>query len=133
MTAFEGDWDQMDEVLTGLGVSFLELIPRRNSLAKLEEFVAFFLQKKYVISMGTEHNAPELFPIRVTVDGDRELTPWLKEVSYRGASVIAAHQYLVARGEEGFINSEGMADTGRTDFYQDLGHAVIAEFTQSNV
>ena len=119
----------MDEILKGFGVSCLELIPQRNSLEKLEEFVKYFLNKNYVISFGTEHNAPALFPITVTVEKDRELTKKLKQVSYQGVSVIAAHQYLVARGEEGYVKRNGKADSEHLDFYQDLGHAVISEFT----
>jgi len=131
ITAFEGDWEKMDEILRGLGVYCLELIPQRNSLEKLEEFVNFFLQRNYVISFGTEHNAPALFPITVSVEKDRELTPDLKLVSYQGACVFAAHQYLVARSEEGYIKVGGKADFENLDFYQDLGHSVIMEFNTS--
>jgi hypothetical protein len=130
ITAFEGDWNGMDRYLKKLGVSMLELIPIRNSLEKLEEFVSFFRQRNYIISFGTEHNTPAHFPLTVTVEGDMDLTPELKEISYLGTCVIAAHQYLVARGEEGFILSDGRSDTAKTEFYQDLGHAVIMEFTQ---
>ncbi len=131
LTMFEEDWGKMDSILKSYGVSCLELIPHRNSLEKLEEFVQFFLKKNYVISFGTEHNTPGIFPVTVTVEKDRKLTPALKEVSYKGACVIAAHQYLVARDREGFYTPEGIADTKNLDFYQDLGHAVIMEFTQS--
>ncbi len=129
MTGFEGDWDRMDGVLQSLGVSCLELIPARNSLEKLEAFVRFFRKKNYVISFGSEHNSPGLFPIALKVQKDRELTPELKETSYRGVCVLAAHQYLVDRGGEGFIKSGGKADLEHMDFYEDLGHAVIREFT----
>jgi hypothetical protein len=81
-----------------------------------------------VISFGTEHNTPGLFPITVKVEKDRDLPPELKEVSYRGTSVLAAHQYLVARGNEGLIMEDGRADLDNIEFYQDLGHAVITEF-----
>lgn len=129
MTKFEGDWNRMDEILKSYNVSCLELIPQRNSLEKLEEFVNFFLQKRYVISFGTEHNTPGLFPITVKVAKDRDLPPELKEVSYKGTCVLAAHQYLEARGNEGFIKEDGRADLDNIAFYQDLGHAVITEFT----
>ncbi len=131
MTRFEGDWEAMDRVLKGLGVACLELIPARNSAKKLEEFVDYFQKKKYVISFGTEHNTPELFPVEVRVEKDRQLNPTLKEVSYQGACVFAAHQYLTARGAEGFVKRDGKADTGNLEYYQDLGHAVIREFNQS--
>lgn len=129
LTGFERDWDRMDEVLQSFNVSCLELIPLRNSLGKLEEFVDFFRPKKYVISFGTEHNSPGLFPITVKVDRDKDLPPGLKKVSYDGCCVLASHQYLVARGRQGFIGKGGKMDIDNQDFYRDLGNAVIKEFT----
>ncbi len=129
LTGFERDWDRMDEVLQSFGVSCLELIPLRNTLDKLEEFVDFFRRKKYVISFGTEHNSPGLFPITVKVDKDKDLTPGMKKVSYEGCCVLAAHQYLVAKGREGFVDTQGKLDIDNQDFYRDLGNAIIKEFT----
>ena len=121
LTGFEGDWDRMDEVLQSFNVSCLELIPLRNSLEKLEEFVDYFRRKNYVISFGTEHNSPGLFPITVKVNKDKDLTPELKKVSYEGCCILAAHQYLVGRGLSMDIDNQ--------DYYRDLGNAIIKEFT----
>jgi len=129
LTGFEGDWDRMDEVLQFFNVSCLELIPLRNSLEKLEEFVDFFRNKNYVISFGTEHNSPGLFPITVKVNGNRDLTPELKKVSYEGCCILAAHQYLLARNQTGCMNSQGRMDIDNQDYFRDLGNAVIKEFT----
>jgi hypothetical protein len=129
LTGFEGDWDRMDEVLQSFNVSCLELIPLRNSLEKLEEFVDYFRRKKYVISFGTEHNSPGLFPITVKVNKDKDLTPELKKVSYEGCCILAAHQYLVALGQEGFVGAGGQLDIDNQDYYMDLGNAIIKEFT----
>ena len=129
MTGFEGDWDRMDEVLQSFRVSCLELIPLRNSLEKLEEFVEYFSRKNYVISFGTEHNSPGLFPITVKVNKDKDLSPELKKVSYEGCCVMAAHQYLVARGLEGCVDSQGCMSIDKQDYYRDLGNAIIMEFT----
>ena len=129
LTGFEGDWDRMDEILQSYNVSCLELIPARNSLEKLEEFVDFFQKKRYIINFGTEHNTPELFPITVKVEKDRDLTPALKQVSWEGACALAAHQYLVARDREGLINGNGITDVYNRRYYTDLGNAVIKEFT----
>lgn len=132
ITAFEEDWERMHAIFQGFGVSCLELIPHRNSLEKLDEFVKFFVKKNYVISFGTEHNTPGIYPISVKVEKDRELTAELKKISYQGVCVIAAHQYFVARGKEGFIDGKGKAKLDNQDYFQDLGHAVIREFTISN-
>jgi hypothetical protein len=129
LTGFEGDWDRMGEVLQSFNVSCLELIPLRNSLEKLEEFVDYFRRKNYVISFGTEHNSPGLFPITVKVNGDKDLTPELKKVSYEGCCILAAHQYLSARDQKGFIDSQGSMDIDNQDYYRDLGNAIVKEFT----
>ena len=78
---------------------------------------------------GTEHNAPGLAPITVRVEKDRQLPPGLKEISYRGCCALAAHQYLVARGGEGLVNRDGITDVSNLGYYEDLGNAVIKEFT----
>ncbi|MCK4746397.1 MAG: hypothetical protein KAT15_05150, partial [Bacteroidales bacterium] len=129
MTGFEGEWDRMDERLQSLNVSCLELIPARNSLEKLSEFVDYFLGKKYIITFGTEHNSPGLMPITVRVEKDKQLTPQMKKVSYDGCCALAAHQYLVARGDEGLVNEQGITDIHNREFHEDLGNAVIKEFT----
>ncbi len=129
MTGFESDWDRMDEVLGSLNVSCLELIPARNSLAKLKEFVDFFHRKEYIITFGTEHNSPGLFPIAVSVEKNRALTPELKKVSWEGCCALAAHQYLVARGKTGLVNDRGITGRSGRKFHIDLGNAVIKEFT----
>ena len=129
LTEFEGNWDRMDEILQSLNVSCIELIPNRNSLEKLEEFVDFFLKKNYIISFGTEHNTPDLFPVTVTVEKDRALSPRMKKVSWEGVCSLAAHQYLVLREGEGLVNKDGLTDTHNRKYYTDLGNAIIKEFT----
>jgi len=59
---------------------------------------------------------------------DKPLNDELKQVSYEGACVAAAHQYLVANNKPGYIDKKG---TTRTSDYKDLyklGDAVINYF-----
>ena len=131
LTPFEADWDRVDEVLQSRNISCIEAIPPRNSREKLEAFVEFFRQKKYVITLGTEHNSPGIFPITVKVNTDQDLSPAMKKVSYDGCCVLAAHQYLVARGEKGFVGPEGVLDVDNQEDFRMLGNAVIKEFTKN--
>ena len=85
----------------------VELIPGRNDINILKKFVKIFHKDDFVITFGTEHNTPELIPLKVDTRGHIDLDDELKEISYQGACVIAAHQYLRAKGEEGFIDSNG--------------------------
>ncbi len=82
-----------------------------------------------MISFGTEHNSPGLFPITVKVNTDKDLTPELKKVSYEGCCILAAHQYLAGNGMKGFVNGRGIMDIDNQDYYIDLGNAIIKEFT----
>lgn len=127
ITGFESDWDFMDQQLKAMNVHMIELIPSRNSIEKLREFVQFFTAKGYVISLGSEHNTPGVFPVEVKIDGVKVLPDDLKKVSYHGACVIAAHQYLKANGHDGFVNENGdRTDRSVPDLIQ-LGDAVIKE------
>lgn len=128
ITGFESDWERMDQKLKELQVYMLELIPSRNSLAKLREFVAFFSERGYAISLGSEHNTPGEFPVEVKVDGANPLPDNLKEVSYQGACVIAAHQYLHAKGKMGFVNLNGQRSIYSVEELARFGNAIIKYF-----
>jgi hypothetical protein len=106
----------------------IELIPGRNDLTILKEFVNFFHENNYVITFGTEHNTPELRPIIVRARGNLPLDDELKRISWEGACVIAAHQYLHARDEEGYIKLDGKANRHNLNEFIELGKAVIEKF-----
>lgn len=127
ITGFESDWQFMDEQLKAMNVHMIELIPSRNSVAKLREFIKYFTKKGYVISLGSEHNTPGVFPLEVKVDGEAILPDDLKKVSYDGACVIAAHQYLKANGKQGFVTEQGDRTERSVADMITLGNAVIKE------
>jgi hypothetical protein len=104
------------------------LIPGRNDLRFLKQFVQFFHDNKFVITFGTEHNTPELTPLLITARGNQPLDAELKKISWEGASVIAAHQYLHAKREEGYVKIDGKANRERMDDFIELGKAVIEKF-----
>ena len=97
-----------------------------NKIANLKPFVEFFDSKGFVITFGTEHNTPAMDPLTVSV-GDGELDEYLLKVSYEGACVIAAHQYLRSIGELGFVDEKGKPNSDRSEFVK-LGDAVIRNY-----
>ncbi len=127
-TDYEGDFVKLYETLVSKGVYSLELIPGRNTFAVLKDFVTFFRSKNFLISFGTEHNTPQLDPIKVSCSGGVDLDEDLARIGYEGACIIAAHQYLIAKGEEGYLNGDGDAKTKEYDQFVELGQAVIAHF-----
>ena len=129
-TDFEGDYQKLYESLIAKNVYSLELIPGRNNPQVLKAFVCFFNEKGFVITFGTEHNTPQLDPITVFGGDGKELSENLKKIGYEGACVIAAHQYLLAKGKQGFLDASGKARLDQRDAFIKLGNAVIKNFVE---
>ena len=127
-TEFESDYEFMYRELTGRNIYSIELIPGRNSIKFLEPFVEYFNNKGFVITMGTEHNAPDMIPVKNDTRERLPLTDFLRTVNYQGACVLAAHQFLVSKGTEGYINKKGIADIENKQDYITLGNALIRYF-----
>ena len=127
-TEFESDMYKLREYLEDMNVYCIELIPGRNDLARLKDFVTYFHDNKFVITFGTEHNTPELMPLLVTARGKASLDEELKRISWDGASVIAAHQYLHAKGEQGYVKIDGIPNRDYMEDFIELGKAVIEKY-----
>jgi hypothetical protein len=129
-TDFEGDYESLYKSLVAKNVYSLELIPGRNNPEILEGFVNFFNEKGFVITFGTEHNTPQLDPITVYGGDGKELSDNLKKIGYEGACVVAAHQYLLAKEQEGFLDANGKAKLDLRSEFIALGNAVISYFVE---
>ncbi len=129
-TEFEKSFDKLYEELTKYNISCIELIPGRNEAAHLESFVSFFNLKGFLIVMGTEHNTPEMIPLTCDTRGKVPLSPEMKRISYEGACIIAAHQYLRSAGRNGYLLKILSAEE-RKHFIK-LGNALIHFRNQNN-
>ncbi len=132
VTEFEADKEELYQNLVAKNIYCIELIPGRNKCEILEPFVQYFYERGFVILLGTEHNAPGLIPLTPNCRGGVPLTPFLKQVNYEGACVVAAHQYLRAQGNEGYTDPD---DDGKVQMYQRtyltlLGNAVIRKWME---
>jgi hypothetical protein len=128
ITEFEADPARLYEALTKRGIYALELIPGRNDFDVLKKFVGYFSERRFVITFGTEHNTPALEPLTVSCRGGVPLDDDLMKVANEGCQVIAAHQYLRAKGGEGYLSSDGTLKTGEYEAFAALGNAVIDHF-----
>lgn len=128
LTEFEADAAKLADSLYDKGISMIELIPTRNSLTALAPFVKYVSDRGFAVSFGTEHNSPGVQPLTVTARGGEPLDPETERLGYEGACVIAAHQYLVERGETGYLDRDGRADPARRPEFAALGDAVIREY-----
>lgn len=127
-TDFEADAEKLYQMLIDRNIFSIELIPGRNDFNILKKFVQFFRSKNFLVSFGTEHNTPQLDPVKVSCRHGVELDDELNQIGYEGACIIAAHQYLVAKGEEGFLRADGSGKTAEYDAFVKLGNAVIKKF-----
>lgn len=126
-TDYESDREKLLDELTKNDVSSIELIPGRNRYEILKEFVKYFHEHGFVVTFGTEHNTPRLDPMKVSCSGGVPLDEELMNINYEGAAVIAAHQYLISIGKEGYLNGT-KAKTEKKEEFAELGKAVISFF-----
>jgi hypothetical protein len=127
-TDFEADAEKLHLKLSSLGVGCIELIPGRNDHETLKKFIQFFYDEGFVIILGTEHNTPDLIPLKVTARGSVPLDESLKKISWEGACVVAAHQYLRAHGRQGYVLSDGNPSKDQRNELAKIGHLVIEYF-----
>jgi len=127
ITEYESDKDRLLDELIKNNVYSIELIPGRNDYKILKDFVTFFHKNGFVITFGTEHNTPKLDPLKISCRGGEPLDDDLKRINYEGAAIIAAHQYLSAMGNEGYLRDK-KAKIGEKEKFAELGKAVITRF-----
>lgn len=132
-TEYEKDPEKLHASLTALKVECIELIPGRNDLAILRDFVEFFDEKGYLIIFGTEHNTPEMIPLTVSARGQEILDEELKQIAWNSVCVIAAHQYLRAQGRQGYVTPEGSTHARQKRELTYLGKLVIEYFLANKI
>ncbi len=124
-TDFENNLERVTKQLAERGFHSVEFITTRNDINLLDKYAGYLHDKGFVVTFGSEHNTPLMEPIVLCARNSKPLTERLKKINFEGACVIAAHQYLVSQGLEGYIDSSGYADrTKRKDFIE-LGESLI--------
>jgi len=124
-TEFESDPEKLHISLKNLGIECIELIPARNDINLLKNFVEFFHTKGFIITFGTEHNTPEMMPLTVSTRGYVPLDESLKKIAWEGACIIAAHQYLRADGRQGYVLPDGTHNVEQKRELAALGKLII--------
>jgi hypothetical protein len=127
-TEYEANKETLYQKLQSRNIYSIELIPGRNDFKALRCFVEYFHRKGFIITFGTEHNTPELSPLKVSTRGSVPLDDFLNEVSFEGAAIIAAHQYLRSRGDAALANGNIIFTHQLKNEYVELGTQVIKRF-----
>jgi len=132
-TEYESDKQKLYEALKARNINCIELIPGRNGFDFLKDFVLFFNEKDFVITFGTEHNSPVMQPIKIDTRGGVPLDDQLLAINYEGVCVIAAHQYLSAKGMKGFTDESKINLKSCKAEFVVLGKAVFDWYFKNNV
>jgi DNA polymerase III alpha subunit (gram-positive type) len=127
-TDYERNKEDLYEVLVSKGIYSVELIPGRNTFPILKDFITYFRAKNFLITFGTEHNTPQLDPVKVSCSGGVDLDAELEQIGFEGGCILAAHQYLVANDQEGYLDNTGYAKLTEYNLFVQLGQAVISHF-----
>ena len=72
-----------------------------------------------------------MVPLRVTARGSEELDDEIKQIAWESVCVIAAHQYLRAKGMQGYVLPDATPSVDQKRDLSLLGRLVI-EFFLSN-
>jgi hypothetical protein len=92
-TDFEGDLQKAADTLRKRGFRSVEFITTRNTTAVLEQYAGYLEDEGFIVTFGSEHNTPAMEPIRLRTRNHPEgLSEKLREINYRGACMVAAHQ-----------------------------------------
>ena len=91
-TDFEGDLEKAAATLKRRGFRSVEFITTRNTTAVLERYAGYLEDEGFIVTFGSEHNTPALEPIRLRTRDADVLSERLREINWRGACAMAAHQ-----------------------------------------
>ena len=133
LTEFEKDPESLCNELICKGIYCAEFIPTRNDISLLRDYVSVFNSKGLIVTAGTEHNTPKMEPMEPRCRGGVEFDEMLKETFWKGACVVAAHQYLVKNGRSGYVDSSGNRTDNDINELAKIGKSVIAHYLHRKV
>ena len=131
---YEADIDALIATLRQNQISMVEFIPIRNQPDVLTRYVTQLRAAGFAVVAGTEHNTLDKIPVEPLCVKSQAIPADLKDIFWEGSCVMAAHQYLVAQGECGFVDQHGQPSTQyesaeeRIKAFADLGSAVIRAY-----
>ena len=125
---YETPVEQLIETLKANHYTMVELITIRNSPKVLVEYVSAIRQAGIAVVAGTEHNTLDLLPIKLACVGGEAVPEEIDLIFKEGICVLAAHAFLKAHGEEGFVDEqEGNANQRIKDFSR-IGAVVLKNY-----
>ena len=124
-TEIERDPEYLCDQLLQQGIHCAEFIPGRSDINVLRDYLSVFRKNGIILTAGTEHNTPRMEPMVIGCRGGVELDETLKEAFWKGACIVAAHQYLTGIGQAGYVDDEGNRTDKDMAQLEAIGAAVV--------
>ena len=115
LCGYEATPEHLVSELQKRNIFMAEFIPLRNKPEVLTQYVTTLRAAGIPVCGGTEHNTLDLIAIEPFCLGGAPVPEAVQEIFWEGACVVAAHQYLTAKGECGFVNKAGQPNPAYPD------------------
>jgi hypothetical protein len=132
---YEDPVEDLIERMAGHDIYGAELIPVRNTPEVVDKYVKTWRDAGIFVMVGTEHNTQERIPVAPTCLHSVELSDDVKDITWEGTCVVAAHQHLMQQGKTGYADVEGVlnptfpdAET-RIRYFAEMGEELLYEAT----
>jgi hypothetical protein len=132
---YEDPVEDLVERLLGQRIYGAELIPNRNAPEVADAYARAWRDAGIFVMVGTEHNTQERIPVEPTALHGVPLSETVKDITWEGTCVVAAHQHLRRQGQAGYADETGALNPGFPDmesrlrYFAELGAHVIGEST----
>jgi len=133
---YEENIDELAKRIKADKIYCAEFIPERNKQNVLREYVKGLRKEGIVVVAGTEHNTLDLIALEPHCSGNEEIDAELKDIFWEGACVVAAHQFLTLKGEDGFVDAHGNSNPNyhsaeeRIKEFSKLGSTLIKKYLE---
>jgi len=135
---YEAPAERLIEWLRQKQYTMVEFIPLRNTPQTLTEYVRAIRAAGILVTAGTEHNTLDLLPLEPACRQGVSIPEDLKDLFWEGTCVLAAHQFLSAHDQCGFVDSAGRPNPeykdaqSRMEAFRNIGRAVIEMYFQKH-
>jgi hypothetical protein len=135
---YETPVDRLIDTLRQKRYMMVEFIPLRNTPQILADYVRAIRAAGILVTVGTEHNTLDLPPLEPACLKGAPIPDDLKDLFWEGTCVLAAHQFLSAHGQCGFVDAAGRPNPEykdaqtRIDAFRKLGWAVLEMYFQKH-
>ncbi len=135
MCGYEDPVEDLIERMAGHDIYGAELIPVRNTPEMVERYVKTWRDAGIFVMVGTEHNTQERIPVAPTCLHGVPLSDEVKDITWEGTCIVAAHQHRKQQGQAGYVDETGALNPtfpdaeSRIRYFAQMGEELLFEAT----